>query len=1093
MSWVKKSCLPQDWIAYFGLKGDPFGTRYLETGKEFQSLFVRTREIASKIDPIADSFVESEPRIYVIGGPRGVGKSTTLHYLGERLSKEKTVLQSFILDTPDLSGLRDPVYGIGANALYQIILGMVKSLSHQFPTFVDDHKGVLSRIAKYVGYDIENRIEIPYEEPREPSFGTLRVGLQNLCELLRKTDNKVRSLIGIDNYDKLEPNLAIDFLRSDHAQGIFELLQSAGASIILIAGSDWFEKIRGDPLLNYLGTPLMLRPLNYDECKDLILKRIVSKQLEPNPETAEKMLSSDALQHIATEKKGIPRDVLDIARRCMIKAVQKGAKVVDKSIVETVLLEERGMLSDVYSIISLEPSTKDGYKKLLLYRDTCSEFSDFKNDINDLRMIFESKARSGEATQSAAEINPRMIFESKAPVGDLQRLREKGIIRKVPTVIMGEERWVIDPMVEALLKRMQKENKLEEFIDWLTEKANSDIVPVLPLKERENRELIKEKFEGLKGAIEIHLISNLLSHSSNAFEALRLTLDEESDVVTSQFYGKVSDILRNAIYAAYELHRIVDQKLKAGLHTMNDAQILDFVRSQRIMQETVRLGQLLVTCTEVGKGVSYIEENPREVFKEVENLLMDLLTYCEAKVTKASNLKENAFVPIPTSEELGKWIAPRVRNDTQRYFVAHLHEVPVSQYLLVGWTYGNKLYANLYGEASVARIQEAETFLWHKGYNKLPDNVKPAVQNVNLNYLNGYRFYNSYELATYFWLWARERRIIVEFVSPESSSLLQLESNREGYRWAHDNLLPTTYGQPYREIEAVAVPRTRSAKMEPGKPYQNIRNFEELVAGLRGSINILDVFFDDRAIAVLPELDHQNVNQLRILMGPDHLDDRFKVRANAFVVEQKTKNIDVHFRVLQPEDAGSIHDRYIIDDSKAYNIPPLNNIHRKLADIKLLEDRKRTFEYFEIYWNHSRKLDNVSVQLPNQVATVQNEPPQRASAVEDTTRTETIKIKIEQLESEASTSENHLKHLKNHKNSFPAERLRGMIRKDRANVWQKIRQTDELVKDLEHRLTNPLGIYNPDMLSQFEQNLKQAKNCAARFQAVYDDLQKMLE
>lgn len=1052
-----------DWISSFSLKGDPFGTRYLETGSEFQSLFVKTQEIISTIDPMADKFVESEPRVFVIGGERGVGKSTTLHYLGERLSKEKTVLQSFMLDTPDLTGLRDPIHGIGTNALYQIIRGLVKSLSSQFPGIVDEHMGTLSRVAKDVGYDIENQVEVPYGES---TYGTLRVRLQNLCDVLRY--KKVRSLIGVDNYDKLGSDLAIDFLRSNYAQGIFELLLRAGASIVLIAGSDWFQKIQGDRLLNYLGTPLTLRPLNYDECKELILKRILSKQVEPDLETVRKMLSREALQRIAIEKNGLPRDVLDLTRRCMIKAWQKGAKTVDVSIVDIVLQEERGMFSDVYSIINSYKATKDGYQKLLSYRDSCPEFADFKNDINTLRLV----------------------FKSESPVEDLERLRQMGIVRKDPlSVTPGSGHWVIDPMVEALLKQMQKAKKLEEFVDWLTESPKGAIVSVLPPEEREHREYIKEKFESLQGAVRIQLISDLLRHSSNAFEALRSALDEEGDVSTSQLYGKVSDILRNAVYAAIVLHRVVDQKLKASSLALNDNQIVDFVDSKGIELEYVRLAQLLATCTQVGKGRPYNEDEPHVVFAEVENLLIPILKYCETKVAEASTQQKEAFVRISSAEELGKWIAPRVKSDPSRYFVVRLQGVPPNEYLLVGWTHKNKLYANLYGEPSVAKGPEADTLLWPEGTNKLPDGAKTAVQAYTLNYLNGLKFYNPFELASYFWSLANERKVIAEFVSPESSSLLQLESDKEGHRWAHDNLLPTTYGQACREVEVVAAHRPRSIKMEPGKPYQNIRNLEELFSGFHGSVSILDIHFDEKSIDVLPTLYPQSVKQLRVLMGQDHLSGHFKLKAKMWVEQLKTRNIEAIFRVLQPEDREQIHDRYLMDDNEAYNIPPLNIIHNKLGDVKLLDDRAKTFEIFEKFWKRSRKMDNVPVQVP-QVASEQKEPTKEALTVQATEAGMENRT-MEQLELKVVALERELKNAKAYRNNFPAERFRGMLRTKLGEVGQAKRIAERLIKDLEHRLTNPLGMYSPDVLAQFSQSLERAKSYAARIQAVDDALLKM--
>ncbi len=66
-----------------------------------------------------------------------------------------------------------------------------------------------------------------------------------------------------------------------------------------------------------------------------------------------------------------------------------------------------------------------------------------------------------------------------------------------------------------------------------------------------------------------------------------------------------------------------------------------------------------------------------------------------------------------------------------------------------------------------------------------------------------------------------------------------------------------------------------------------------------------------------------------------------KLAAGAYVSEGEKKQQVVEFRVLNDADFSTIHDRYIIDDSHAYNIPPLNIIHKKLGDIKPVTDHER--------------------------------------------------------------------------------------------------------------------------------------------------------
>jgi len=145
-------------------------------------------------------------------------------------------------------------------------------------------------------------------------------------------------------------------------------------------------------------------------------------------------------------------------------------------------------------------------------------------------------------------------------------------------------------------------------------------------------------------------------------------------------------------------------------------------------------------------------------------------------------------------------------------------------------------------------------------------------------------------------------------------------------------------------------------EMRPEKPFTNLIHVYDMIKDLSGKVLLLDKHFGYEGLNFLKNLDPTKVNKLQILIGKSHLDNKFRNEYKAFRDEMSNIKINVNLRVLNDDNATTIHDRYLIDDSKTYNTPPWNIIHRKFGDIMKIENRESKVKYFTSYWSRASKL-----------------------------------------------------------------------------------------------------------------------------------------
>ena len=156
----------------------------------------------------------------------------------------------------------------------------------------------------------------------------------------------------------------------------------------------------------------------------------------------------------------------------------------------------------------------------------------------------------------------------------------------------------------------------------------------------------------------------------------------------------------------------------------------------------------------------------------------------------------------------------------------------------------------------------------------------------------------------------------------------------------------------------------KGISINPSTPYSNLVKLrEELFDNLSGEVGIVDRHFNSAAMSNLYRLmptDGTDIKSLRILTSEDMLDSKFGSNYQDMKNELKNSSIEVEIKIMNREDSGLQHERFIFDDSVAYKIPPLNIINRKSEHIVKMgvRDAKKRFDYL---YQRSIKFENYSI------------------------------------------------------------------------------------------------------------------------------------
>ncbi|AFV24996.1 hypothetical protein Mpsy_2795 [Methanolobus psychrophilus R15] len=148
---------------------------------------------------------------------------------------------------------------------------------------------------------------------------------------------------------------------------------------------------------------------------------------------------------------------------------------------------------------------------------------------------------------------------------------------------------------------------------------------------------------------------------------------------------------------------------------------------------------------------------------------------------------------------------------------------------------------------------------------------------------------------------------------------------------------------------------SKSLFIAPDKPFTNIMHLRKTLAECEEYIWWLDRHFGAKGFEPLIEsVDANKVQDIKILCGNSHIDEKMKSDFKRFKEEMKSRGINTECRVILDKTTfHDIHDRWIISKSAIYNVPPINSIYKgQYAEIKTT-DKKPPFEE---WWKKATEL-----------------------------------------------------------------------------------------------------------------------------------------
>lgn len=132
----------------------------------------------------------------------------------------------------------------------------------------------------------------------------------------------------------------------------------------------------------------------------------------------------------------------------------------------------------------------------------------------------------------------------------------------------------------------------------------------------------------------------------------------------------------------------------------------------------------------------------------------------------------------------------------------------------------------------------------------------------------------------------------------------------------------TTEDEPAESREAAV-----ATYLHPDRPFSNDLAIRRVLRQLKGSVLWYEQHMDRKALELLSDdLPLDQIDAIHLLSGPANVSAKTKKSFERFSSELELHGIEVEWRVLPNERSRSFHARVIADDSKAFEVPPLNSV-----------------------------------------------------------------------------------------------------------------------------------------------------------------------
>jgi hypothetical protein len=141
--------------------------------------------------------------------------------------------------------------------------------------------------------------------------------------------------------------------------------------------------------------------------------------------------------------------------------------------------------------------------------------------------------------------------------------------------------------------------------------------------------------------------------------------------------------------------------------------------------------------------------------------------------------------------------------------------------------------------------------------------------------------------------------------------------------------------------------------IRPDEPFSSLVKLREILRECERYIWWVDRYFNARGLEELVvTVDPASVQDLRILSGPDLINDRARGDFGKFRHEMDRKGISSQWRILK----GFAHDRFIVSENACFNVPSIDTVVRSQYS-EILETPNRP--PFEEWWAKAVPLEEL--------------------------------------------------------------------------------------------------------------------------------------
>ncbi len=172
-----------------------------------------------------------------------------------------------------------------------------------------------------------------------------------------------------------------------------------------------------------------------------------------------------------------------------------------------------------------------------------------------------------------------------------------------------------------------------------------------------------------------------------------------------------------------------------------------------------------------------------------------------------------------------------------------------------------------------------------------------------------------------------------------------------------------SHNKQIRTIFEVIHKQTDAKLLSPKTPFSNKKAIRDIITFCQDYIYWVDKYFSRAGLDLLAEsLDNKKVKDIRILMLPEKVNEKFLSLYSDFKKEFKNYGIKCKLRLITDKKLkADIHDRWIISKNLCYNMPSTDTMARgQFSEVK----RTKNFPPFNLWWRKSKDVEKV-VKLRN--------------------------------------------------------------------------------------------------------------------------------